>query len=224
MPYDGFLSLITLLGLGDDGEVVADSGRGERSAQWPNHPSPLYFLYLLHIHSSRQTPKRVLFDLPVSPGAPSETMITIRLFCTLFLFALLIATGSSFQQQVVTLSKSPTTLFSGDRQFFSTTALWDGKIEDVDGVVELADADETVVTDETAAAAATASASTKQVAPFLSQGEILEDSKMDLSDPKQARVMFYIILSLLPVLFLIPLMLGSREMIPADMLPPVQMN
>ena len=61
----------------------------------------------------------------------------------------------------------------------------------------------------------------KVVAPFLSQGEINQE-EMDLSDPKQARVMFYIILSLLPVLFLIPLMLGSREMIPAEILPPVE--
>lgn len=64
----------------------------------------------------------------------------------------------------------------------------------------------------------------KAVAPFLSQGEVSEEAmEMDLSDPKQARVMFYIILSLLPVLFLIPLMLGSREMIPADIMPPVEM-
>jgi hypothetical protein len=61
----------------------------------------------------------------------------------------------------------------------------------------------------------------KAVAPFLSQGEIDSDAlNPDLSDPKQARVILYIILSLLPVLFLIPLMLGSRDLIPLD---PVQM-
>jgi hypothetical protein len=88
--------------------------------------------------------------------------------------------------------------------------------ENTDGVVELADEEE-----EEAAAPTVA----KQVAPFLSQGEISEDAMaMDLSDPKQARVMFYIVLSLLPVLFLVPLMLGSREMIPAEMLPPVELN
>lgn len=86
----------------------------------------------------------------------------------------------------------------------------------MDGVVELAD-------DEEVDPAPMKEA--KQVAPFLSQGEISEDAmEMDLSDPKQARVIFYIVLSLLPVLFLVPLMLGSREMIPAEMLPPVQLN
>mmetsp|Transcript_10146 Transcript_10146/g.18520 ORF Transcript_10146/g.18520 Transcript_10146/m.18520 type:complete len:164 (-) Transcript_10146:180-671(-) len=66
---------------------------------------------------------------------------------------------------------------------------------------------------------------TKEVmAPFLSQGEVSKESmEMDWSDPKQARVMFYIILSLIPVLFLIPLMLGSRDLIPMDALPPVDM-
>ena len=62
-------------------------------------------------------------------------------------------------------------------------------------------------------------------APFLSQGDIDEEAlTMDWSDPKQQRVMIYIILSLLPVLFLIPLMLGSRDLIPQDMLPPVELN
>ena len=87
--------------------------------------------------------------------------------------------------------------------------------EKTDGVVELADDDEETTSTE----------SDKAVAPFLSQGEISEEAMaMDLSDPKQARVIFYIILSLLPVLFLVPLMLGSREMIPAEMLPPVEIN
>lgn len=79
-------------------------------------------------------------------------------------------------------------------------------------VLELADDEEVVVEKEE-----------KAVAPFLSQGEISEES-MDLSDPKQARVMFYIILSLIPVLFLIPLMLGSRDLVPLDMLPPVEIQ
>jgi hypothetical protein len=80
-----------------------------------------------------------------------------------------------------------------------------------DGIVELAD-EETEKKEE------------KQVAPFLSQGEVAEDAmEMDLSDPKQARVMVYIILSLIPVLFLIPLMLGSRELVPLEAIPPVQM-
>lgn len=65
----------------------------------------------------------------------------------------------------------------------------------------------------------------KAVAPFISQGEELAEGVLnpDLSDPKQARVIFYTLISLLPVLFLIPFMI-SREFIPADMLPPVEMN
>jgi hypothetical protein len=65
----------------------------------------------------------------------------------------------------------------------------------------------------------------KSAAPFLSQGEISEDAlNPDLSDPKQTRVIIYIILSLIPVLFLIPLMLGSRDLIPLDALPPVELS
>jgi hypothetical protein len=89
--------------------------------------------------------------------------------------------------------------------------------EDVDSnqVLELADEE---------ASSTTSTSEQKVVAPFLSQGEISQDAmEMDWKDPKQARVMFYIILSLLPVLFLIPLMLGSRELIPQDLLPPVEM-
>ena len=93
------------------------------------------------------------------------------------------------------------------RSFPSLTQLWEEKI---DGVVELSDEEET-------------STPKQAVAPFMSQGEIAKE-EMDLSDPKQARVMFYIILSLLPVLFLIPLMLGSRDLIPPEMLPPVELN
>lgn len=102
---------------------------------------------------------------------------------------------------------------TNQRPLFSTR-LFEGK---TDGIVELADDDDKTTTTEAAS-----TEEKKAVAPFLSQGEVSEEAlDMDLSDPKQARVMFYIILSLLPVLFLIPLMLGSREMIPADILPPV---
>ena len=62
----------------------------------------------------------------------------------------------------------------------------------------------------------------KAVAPFLSQGEIVQGAlNPDLSDPKQARVIIYIIMSLVPVLFLIPLILGNRDFIPMESLPPV---
>ena len=85
------------------------------------------------------------------------------------------------------------------------------------GVVELADDDEDV---KPAAAAAT------PAAPFLSQGESMdleEALNPDLSDPKQTRVILYIIISLVPVLFLVPLMLGSRDLIPLESLPPVDL-
>jgi len=63
----------------------------------------------------------------------------------------------------------------------------------------------------------------KQVAPFLSQGEIDPDAMpSDLSDGKEVRVIIYTVISLLPVLFLIPFMLGSRDML-ASMLPPVDL-
>uniref|UniRef100_A0A7S2XRN6 Uncharacterized protein n=1 Tax=Attheya septentrionalis TaxID=420275 RepID=A0A7S2XRN6_9STRA len=65
----------------------------------------------------------------------------------------------------------------------------------------------------------------KQTAPFLSQGNEIAEGVLnpDLSDPKQTRVIIYIILSLIPVLFLVPLMLGSRDLIPLDAIPPVQL-
>jgi hypothetical protein len=98
----------------------------------------------------------------------------------------------------------------------------DQKSQD-DGVVELVDEEEETVKD-LAAAKAAADESTQVSAPFLSQGEILEDAlNPDLSDPKQTRVILYIIISLLPVLFLIPLMLGSRDLIPLTDMPPVNM-
>ena len=89
-------------------------------------------------------------------------------------------------------------------------------------VVELLDDDETTSTAATTEEEKNTAVTT---APFLSQGEISEEAmEMDWSDPKQARVMFYIILSLIPVLFLIPLMLGSRDLIPVEVLPPVELN
>ena len=64
-------------------------------------------------------------------------------------------------------------------------------------------------------------------APFLSQGELSDDPNLlnpDFSDAKQTRVIVYIILTLLPILFLVPLMIGSRDLIPLDALPPVEMQ
>ena len=64
-------------------------------------------------------------------------------------------------------------------------------------------------------------------APFLSQGELSDDPNLlspDFTDGKQTRVIIYIILTLLPILFLVPLMIGSRDLIPLDALPPVELN
>eukprot|EP00553_Chaetoceros_curvisetus_P003274 CAMPEP_0204620048 /NCGR_PEP_ID=MMETSP0717-20131115/6206_1 /ASSEMBLY_ACC=CAM_ASM_000666 /TAXON_ID=230516 /ORGANISM="Chaetoceros curvisetus" /LENGTH=144 /DNA_ID=CAMNT_0051634151 /DNA_START=75 /DNA_END=509 /DNA_ORIENTATION=- len=103
----------------------------------------------------------------------------------------------------------------------SPTSLVVAQMSKNDGVVELVDDDETTSSDSTSSSP---SQQNTGAAPFLSQGEISEDAlNPDLSDPKQTRVIIYIILSLLPVLFLIPLMLGSRDLIPLDALPPVEM-
>ena len=85
------------------------------------------------------------------------------------------------------------------------------------GVIDLTDDDED----------APPPAEQQAAAPFLSQGELSDDPNLlspDLTDAKQTRVIIYIILTLLPVLFLIPLMLGSRDLIPLDALPPVEMS
>ena len=83
-----------------------------------------------------------------------------------------------------------------------------------DGVVELGDSDDEPEQKPV-----------KVVAPFLSQQNEIADGVLNpnLSDPKQTRVIIYIILSLVPVLFLIPLILGSRDFIPMDALPPVSL-
>jgi hypothetical protein len=61
--------------------------------------------------------------------------------------------------------------------------------------------------------------------PFLSQQNELAEGVLnpDMTDAKQARVILYLIISLLPVLALIPLMMGSRDFIPPESLPPVSM-
>mmetsp|Transcript_6122 Transcript_6122/g.13362 ORF Transcript_6122/g.13362 Transcript_6122/m.13362 type:complete len:162 (+) Transcript_6122:75-560(+) len=88
------------------------------------------------------------------------------------------------------------------------------------GVVELADDDQ----EEEQEQPSQPPSSPSSAAPFLSQGEISEEAlNPDLSDPKQTRVILYIIVSLLPVLFLVPFMLGSRDLIPLDEMPPVTM-
>ena len=124
--------------------------------------------------------------------------------CTLFLVS--ISPAESFSP----LQPSLTQRYLASTQPFSTVFAENSD----DGIVELGEEPKTAETEDDA-----------PVAPFLSQGEISEEAMtMDFSDPKQARVMVYIILSLLPVLFLIPLMLGSRDLIPLDALPPVELN
>jgi hypothetical protein len=96
--------------------------------------------------------------------------------------------------------------------------------ENNNGVIDLTDED-----DEPAITTSSASESPNQVvpAPFLSQGELSTDPNLlnpDFKDPKQTRVIIYIILTLVPILFLIPLMIGSRDLIPLDALPPVELN
>lgn len=86
-----------------------------------------------------------------------------------------------------------------------------------EGVIELGDDDDVV--------APAAPKEESPMAPFLSQSNEIADDVLnpDLSDPKQSRVIIYIIISLIPVLFLIPLMLGSRDLIPLDAMPPVDL-
>jgi len=94
------------------------------------------------------------------------------------------------------------------------------------GVIDLTDDDEddnSVMTSTEGSASDPASTA----APFLSQGELSDDPNLlnpDFTDPKQTRVIIYIILTLVPVLFLIPLMIGSRDLIPLEALPPVELN
>jgi hypothetical protein len=93
-----------------------------------------------------------------------------------------------------------------------------------EGVIELADSSSIESTAKAASVISETKVNGSVLAPFLSQGEIdPEAMNPDLKDPKQARVILYIILSLVPILFLIPLMIGSRDLIPLDAVPPVQM-
>jgi hypothetical protein len=93
-----------------------------------------------------------------------------------------------------------------------------------DGVVELADDAAIATVDKTTTATETKINGGTSFGAFLSQGEIDPEAlNPDLSDPKQARVIIYMILSLAPVLFLIPLMIGSRDLVPLDAIPPVQL-
>jgi hypothetical protein len=97
--------------------------------------------------------------------------------------------------------------------------------DNLSGVIDLTDEDEE---DSPPTTPVTNSPTNKQViAPFLSQGELSDDPNLlspDFKDTKQTRVIIYIILTLVPILFLVPLMIGSRDLIPLDALPPVELN
>lgn len=131
-----------------------------------------------------------------------------------------VATQNAFSHAFII----PQSTALGMRKSTNLGPLFMAESEAENQVVELADdeAEEQQPTGEAKADDKTAAVAA--AAPFISQGEISEEAlTMDWSDPKQQRVMFYIILSLLPVLFLIPLMLGSRELVPPELLPPVQL-
>ena len=107
-----------------------------------------------------------------------------------------------------------------DTNHHNTIALFmsDEKSTSNNGIVELVDEDDENVEVKKAVS------SSSTAAPFLSQGEIQKEALELTNDPKQTRVIIYIIISLIPVLFLVPLMLGSRDLIPLDALPPVDLN
>ena len=129
----------------------------------------------------------------------------------LLLATLLIAAATAFT--TTPLSQGRLSVATSRPSFLDTRVYASPEVEEKqeEGVIELAG-------EEPEAPAA------PQAAPFLSQGEIDENTlNPDFTDPKEARVIGYMIISLLPVLFLIPLMLGSRDFIPPDALPPVTM-
>mmetsp|Transcript_37166 Transcript_37166/g.78425 ORF Transcript_37166/g.78425 Transcript_37166/m.78425 type:complete len:157 (-) Transcript_37166:263-733(-) len=120
------------------------------------------------------------------------------------------------------LKSPPAQSFNNNRHHIMTTSSLSSSPEDNNlGVIDLTDDDDDIP------AATKESAPVQAEAPFLSQGEISDDPNLlnpDFSDAKQTRVIIYIILTLIPVLFLVPLMIGSRDLIPLDALPPVEMN
>jgi len=132
---------------------------------------------------------------------------------------LLLASGPGHMIAGFTLSSSLVRTTTTGHRCSTSPALFEKKQELDDGVVELVDSSM-----EEHGTKKEGGAAVPNNPLFISQGEIdPETLNPDLSDPKQARVIIYIIISLIPVLFLIPLMLGSRELIPLDAVPPVQM-
>ena len=122
-------------------------------------------------------------------------------------------TGNKINDSVL-LKRSSSTIHNT-----KTSNLFMAEDNNSNGVVELVDDEETTQT----SSAPLSNNGGNAPSPFLSQGEIDKEALELTNDPKQTRVIIYIVLSLIPVLFLIPLMLGSRDLIPMDALPPVDM-
>jgi len=142
------------------------------------------------------------------------SITTMSLFIMILIASIGLMTVESFSMLPLPLaatskSSKSTAATRGSQILFS-------KLTNDDGVVELA-------TDEEAEEETKSQSQPTGGVTFLSQGEIDEETLVLTDDPKQTRVIIYIILSLIPVLFLIPLMLGTRDLIPLDSLPPVQM-
>jgi hypothetical protein len=126
----------------------------------------------------------------------------------------IISTNNNNVNTIRSRSNSSHSPVSSMNHYHVALFMTDDKSSGNDGIVELVDDEE-----EEKAVSPSSTA-----APFLSQGEIQKEALELSNDPKQTRVIIYIIISLVPVLFLVPLMLGSRDLIPLDALPPVEMN
>mmetsp|Transcript_23187 Transcript_23187/g.32661 ORF Transcript_23187/g.32661 Transcript_23187/m.32661 type:complete len:166 (-) Transcript_23187:87-584(-) len=130
---------------------------------------------------------------------------------------MLLPRGPKVVKSAFALQK-PNPVLNTNLHLSSSRKIMRNMAETDEGVVELVDEEEEVLAQKSV------SISSNAAAPFLSQGEISDEAlNPDLSDPKQTRVIIYIVISLIPVLFLIPLMLGSRDLIPLDALPPVEL-
>lgn len=168
-------------------------------------------------------------SLPLSTTSRLVAVVLIQLL-------LLVVTVSAFvvPQKAVSTLNFPSHASSSSSSHSSrynnnswSSALASSSEDSVRGVIDLTDddddEDEYIGPDTTQRSEAV----TTTTAPFLSQGELSSDPNLlnpDFSDDKQNRVILYIILTLVPILFLVPLMIGSRDLIPLDVLPPVELT